>query len=86
MRSGLEDVLAQRLDRRERHHYLADGNSQAIAELAATKRLQAYLGTPTEDAVHFADQFLIAAEDNFGAICRLVEHDAPVLYADKVLG
>ncbi len=56
-----------------------------MAELAATKRLQAYVGTPTEDAIHFADQLLIAAEDHFGALCRLVDHDAPVLFADKVL-
>lgn len=56
-----------------------------MAELAATRRLQAYVGAPTEDAVHFGDQLLIAAEDHFGAICRLVEHEEPVLYADKVL-
>lgn len=56
-----------------------------MAELAATKRLQGYVGAPTESAVYFVDHLLIAAEDHFGAICRLVEHAAPVLYADKVL-
>lgn len=85
MRSALEDVIAQRQLRRERHKYCASADSRAMAELAATRPLQAYVGTPTEDAVNFADQLLIAAEDHFGAICRLVEHEAPVLYADKVL-
>jgi hypothetical protein len=85
LRSALEDLIEQRQSRRQGHGYVSSASSRAMAELEASKRLQAYVGTPTEDAVHFADQFLLAAEDHFGALCRLVVHDAPVLFADKVL-
>ena len=85
LRSALEDLIEQRQCRRQGHGYVSSATSRAMAELEASNRLQAYVGTPTEDAVHFADQFLLAAEDHFGALCRLVVHDMPVLFADKVL-
>lgn len=85
VRAVMLDLIDQRETRRELHNGEATPESPAMRELHQTRALIAYVGMPVIDAYNHADLLLAAADDHLLAMSRLHEHEAAVMFADKVL-
>lgn len=86
MRSGLLWLLEDVAQRQAAHDHRPTPGSLAAAEVIEEPTFAEHIGgRPVVNARLMGTIQLAAAADHLGALCRLLELEATVLYADKVL-
>lgn len=80
--ASLRGLIEDTVRVRDQYHWMPSEDSPAMAELAAEPRVSGeWRNRPVSEAHHHGGLLLLAAEDHAAALCRLLEHPEPCVFA-----